>query len=51
MGLCSSSETFHESTNSAQGGLRAESGGGGGGAAAAAMMMGGNHLSSRVELL
>jgi hypothetical protein len=50
MGLCSSSETFHESTNSAQGGLRAESGGGGGGAAAAAMMMGGNHLSSRVEL-
>ena len=50
MGLCSSSETFDATTNSAQGGLRASSAGGGGGGAAAAAMMGGNNLSSRVEL-
>ena len=50
MGLCSSSETFDQNTQSAQGGLRANSTGGGGGDAAAAMMMGGNNLSSRVEL-
>ena len=50
MGLCSSSETFDQSTNAAQGGLRGDSSGGSGGAGAAAAMMGGNNLSSRVEL-
>jgi Ca2+-dependent lipid-binding protein len=52
MGLCSSSETFDQSTSTAQGGLRSDSNGGAaaGGQAAAAMMMGGNNLSSSVEL-